>query len=232
MSARGARDSSLFLSILLSDVARIGGPEACDVLSHWTRLPATDAFSPQDALEAFVVSHESLARLKCNLPESSDATAGAASLALRACGTILYWLNRPDLQEGERRAACRNSLQELSIHEKGAALNAIQECTLSWWRLSERPNGEVENVSIAHFFPQETTEICRRALHRPEIQIGFFRHYFESDRQRALSFALSVLQKLGNTADLPLLRRLSEDSNLGRDAVKAIESIETRLGPS
>ena len=152
MSARGARDSSLFLSILLSDVARIGGPEACDVLSHWTRLPAMDAFSPQDALEAFVVSHESLARLKCNLPESSDATDEAASLALRACGTILYWLNRPDVQEGERRAACRNSLQELSIHEKGAALNAIQECTLFRWRLSKRPNGEVENVSIAHFF--------------------------------------------------------------------------------
>jgi hypothetical protein len=66
-------------------------------------------------------------------------------------------------------------------------------------------------------------------LRRPDIQAGYFRHFFDSDRKHGLLFALRVLQACGTRSDLALLRQLSEHSSLGREAVKAIRCIEARL---
>lgn len=212
-----------------SELGRHSGPDVCEILTYWVKLPAVDAFAPQEAMEVFVVAHELLARLRCDLPVSQDATVAGAALAVQSCGTLLYWINRSDLPESDRRVACRSAWTELDRHEKGVALTAIRECALLGLRPRRIEDGEAGLGSIHHFFPGETAEVCRHALRRPDIQAGYFRHFFDSDRKHGLLFALRVLQACGTRSDLALLRQLSEHSSLGREAVKAIRCIEARL---
>jgi hypothetical protein len=229
MAGRGAR-SSFFLSLLLRDVCGIGGPVACEILERWTALPPADPVSPQEAIEVFVIAHESLGRLHGELPPKEDRKPkGAAAAALRACGAALYWSNRIDLSVDERHARSVTAWSELGTWQKGAALVAIQMCA-EWHMLIRNSNpapGAPE--TIPHFFPEETTDVCRRALAYPREQNGYFQYFCESDRQSALAFAFDILGEYGNSADLILLRRWSHDPGLGRFAIRAIGGLEARL---
>jgi hypothetical protein len=229
MAGRGAQDISIFLPILLARVADIGGPIACEMLRRWTQPPAIDAFSPQDAIEAFVVAHTSLGRLQGDLPESPAAVSGSAEAALRACGVALYWANRCDLLATERCAACASAWEELKQYEKGTALDAIRNCTDLHMTTRKEPGTSGAAETIPHFFPLETADVCRHALERPEQQVGHFWYYSDFDRYYALAFAVDVLRRYGNTADLALLRGISNDSRLGHVAMKAVESLEARI---
>jgi hypothetical protein len=45
----------------------------------------------------------------------------------RACGAILYWMNRIDLSLDQRRAACLEALAILSDHKLGVSIGILME---------------------------------------------------------------------------------------------------------
>jgi len=116
MAARGAEDSSFFLSPLITDLASSGDSRVGPSIVRWTALPPTDSFMPQDAIAVFVVAHVALGRLACALPDSSSAPNGPVAEALAACGEVLYWRNRVDLTPTESHRACHRPLDILSQH--------------------------------------------------------------------------------------------------------------------
>lgn len=230
MAAKGAADSSFFLSPLLIDLASFGDPNVGGCIVQWTALPATDSFMPQDAIAVFVVAHIALARLGCPLPDRRDEADGHSAEALIACGAILYWCNRVELDETTRRHACDAPLRVLVQHERGAALDVIRHCEHALVEGVKRLHGPARvERSIVNGFPVEAAEICHHALAGPVSQVGYFRHYSEYDRRQNLAFAIDVLAHHGNSTDLSLLRRYAADPDFGTSAIAAVKMIEERL---
>jgi len=229
MAGSAARDSNLFLPVLLAEVIAIGGTVASAILRRWTRFPPSDGVSPQEAMEAFVVAHTGLGLLAAEMDGSQPKASTPPEAALRACGVALYWSNRQDLPAVDRRRASAGAWDELRKWELGVALAAMHACAdLHFSR--ERWSGFASApLTILEFFPTEAAEVCRRALENPDRQIGYFRHFESIERDQAFDFAVKVLGDCGNSTDLPFLRGLATSPKLGRSAVNAIRVLEARL---
>ena len=121
-------------------------------------------------------------------------------------------------------------MQELGEHVTVAALDVIRQCE---WTLAydmERMLGEPSVArSVAGRFPDEVADICRRSLSDPTNQVGYFQQYAKLDQTMNLEFAIGVLARHGNNADLRGLRRYANDTALGTTAIAAMKTIEERL---
>lgn len=227
MAAKGARDSFFFFGLLLRDVYKIGGKAACEVLSRWTAIPPIDSVSPQESIETYVIANQFLGRLRGELPGREYRSAqGAAAVALRACGELLYWSNRTDLSVEERRSRSSASWGDLGEPHRGAAIVAVHMCT-DWHMMVQSEDPTIE--TIPSFFVAECTTLCRWSLENPKEQVDYFRHFGRPFGRGALDFAVKVLGEYGNTIDLNLLRSWSVDPELGRGAMGAIRALERRV---
>ncbi len=234
MAAKGAPDTMAFLLPLLLDLASYDDPGTGDCFSLWTNLPATDNFMPQDVIAVFAVAHVVLGRLGCPLPDQTGAD-GYSAEALTACGAVLYWLNRHDLDEMARRRFCEPYLQLLLQHDRGAALDVVRHCEheLQRWGLAEGLKGLAgapsPELSIVGAFPAEAVEVCRPALADPSRQVGYFGSGPSYDDRQNLPFAMDVLACHGISEDRNLLRGYRDDDDLGTSAIAAIKALEERL---
>ena len=198
MAANGASDTAMFLAPLLTDLASFGDSGVGDSITRWTALPPTDSFMPQDAVAVFVVAHIALARLGCPLPDRRGEADGYSAQALATCGAILYWCNRVDLEETDKRHACDPSLRVLLRYERGAALDIIRHCEYALVQGVKRlPGSAPLERSIVNAFPIEAVEICRQAVAGTVSQVGFFRYHSEYHRRQNLTFAIDVLAQHG-----------------------------------
>ena len=114
MASRGAKESALFLGPLLLELGSFADPDVGESIVRWTSPPPADNRTmPQSDIYAFVAAHIALGRLGCTLP--ADRTEGEApwAIAMKACGAILYWCNRADLDEEERLEACKPEVAAL-----------------------------------------------------------------------------------------------------------------------
>lgn len=234
MAAKGAPDTIGFLLPLLLELAAFGDPDSGDCFSQWSALPPTDSFARQDAIVVFAVAHVALGRLGCPLPDQTGGD-GYSAEALAACGAVLYWLNRHDLDRATKRRSCETPLRVLLRHDRGAALDVIRFCEyeLRRWGLAEGLKGhagaEPPELSIVSGFPAEAVEVCRHALADPSSQIGYFGSGQSYDDLHNLPFAMDVLAGHGVSTDRELLRGYKDDAALGRTAIDAIKALEERL---
>ena len=230
MAAKGASDTYFFLMPLLIELASFGDSSVGDCIARWTALPRTDGFMPEGGVAVFVAAHIALARLGCPLPDRRGEADGHAAEALVACGAILYWCNRIQIEETARRRACDEPLRVLIRHEDGAALDVVRRCEYAYLEVLEGlPSPTSLERSIVNGFPIAAAEICRRALTRSGSQVGYFPHHSKHDRWRNLMFAIHVLAQHGGSTDLRLLKDYADDAALGTIAIAAVGTIEERL---
>ena len=230
MAAKGAVDTDLLLGSLLIKLASFGESGVGDSIAKRTALPRTYGFMPQAGVEVFVAAHIALARLGCPLPDRRGEADGHAAEALVACGAILYWCNRIQVDETARRRACDAPLQVLVRHERGAALDVIRHCEYAHVGGLERLPGPAPcERSIANVFPIESAEICRHALGGSVSQVGYFPHHPYDGWRQNLAFAINVLARHGDSTDLRSLKDHADDVSLGTTAIAAVRTIEERL---
>lgn len=230
MAAEGAGDTAFFLGPLLIELASFADPTVGSSIARWTALPPKVCPMPHNEIAVFVISHIALAYLGCPLPVHNCDTADPSTKALSACGAILYWGNRGDLEESEKRRVCETALRTLAGDGRCAALNVIRHCEHALVEgLHRLPGSWPVTRSIVSLFPAETTDICRRALQDADNQAGYFQHYFDFHRQQDMSLALDVLACQGDSADLGLIKRYADDSRLGKQAIMAVRALEERL---
>ena len=231
MAAKGATETWLFLVPLLIDLVSFGDPSVGESIVQWTALPSADSsVMPHEDIRVFVMAHIALARLGCALPDRLLTSANASAAALAACGRVLYWSNRTDLDENAKAEACRPSLGVLAEHGRDATLDVLRLCEYARMAGTLHLLGDAPVVqSIVGRFPTEMADICRHALRKPEGQVGYFRYFSDHDRRQNLSFAIHVLERYGNSTDAPLLRRYASEPCLGTGAIEALQAIEDRL---
>ena len=181
----------------------------------------------------FVAAHVALARLGCAIPENRGLSENPSVRALAACGAILYWSNRIDLDEDEMQRGCAPELRILTWGARDAALDVIRECEyVSRGGCDLLPGDGPVVHSIVERFPAETVGIYRDALLEPEKKVGYFRHFSRFDRNKVLAFAISVLGHHGRGADRAVLRMYARTTEFGEGAIRALRSIEERLASS
>jgi hypothetical protein len=118
-------------------------------------------------------------------------------------------------------------------HDEGAAVAAVLACENSlrhgMVRILDAPS---DKRSLLRRFPVQSAMICREALRRIGKQVRYFPHAFMGDQHSEIRFSIEVLGELGIATDLPVLRTLSDDPDLGRSAIAAIRKLEAREIPS
>ena len=228
MAAEGAEIGSFFLDTLLVSLCWFGDAKLCGPLSRFVKPPPADELAPLDAVRAFVTAHIGLGRLGCSLP-GDDEPSDSRAAALGACGSLLYWSNRTDVDHETRARECRGPLRVLDSRSQDCALDAIRNCQVAGppERLA-RPGEPSVVWSVIKEHGRELTGLCRRALHRPENQTGCFRHFGEDEKWSCLSLAMDVLALHGNSIDAALLRGFAKDPALGRSAIAALKVLEER----
>lgn len=227
MAAYGAELESPFVSILMIELAALDDARIASVIGRWTALPPTQCSMRQDAIGNFAVAHIALSRLRLPLPNPDDCRTSDGTAALRACGAILYWMNRIDLSLDQRRAACSEALGILSDHELGVSIGILREFydahTIWSEGLSRLPGAEPAVISIGACFPAEVSEMARECLRYPTRQRGYFDWLEEKS---TFEFAIQVLGQWGNAADIPLLRVWAITPTSGQLALSAIRKLE------
>lgn len=228
MAARCAQGDSLFTPSLIAELASHADQAAGPIIARWTALPAKRHVIMSEAIRSFEIAYAALARLHCPLPDHSAQADGPADEALLACGQVLYWLNRDDLAEGERKERCAPPLAILVRHETGVAAAAVGEFLPSGRVFDEAarslPGSDPAVTSLGGAFPDEIAAIYRAALAQPNLQSGYFEFFRPEDVIRQ---ALSALGAFGNMSDIPQLRAWSDHPEFGFAAITAIRALET-----
>jgi hypothetical protein len=227
MAAQGAALDSVFVSILLVELAKLNDPATGVYIARWIALPPTQCAMRQDAIGDFAIAHIALGRLRCALPCLEGRQLSDGAEVLGACGEILYWMNRIDLPTEQRHAACSSALATLENRAAAVSAGVLTEFHYAhplWSEgLSRLPGTEPVQFSIAAFFPEMTVRVCRECLRHPDQQRGYFEWL---DRQSTFDFAIEILGQWGDATDVLLLRIWSIMPNFGKAALDAIKKLE------
>ena len=231
MASRGTNETAFWLGPLLVELASFGDQDVGESIGRWTRPPpAHNRTMPQNDIHAFVIAHIALARLRCPLPNHRTEGDNPSERSLKACGALLYWSNREDLDEEDRLKASKPALVVLAQHGKETALDVLRECEEVLGDGFELLPGDGPVVrSVVGRYPVEALAISRDALRDPTSQVGYFRHGSHFDKERILAFGIRVLESYGNRSDCSLLRQYTSGQEHGRRAIRALRAIEERV---
>ncbi len=98
MALRGVDEGEFFVGSLILELSSFGVRDVGESIGRWTRPPPVENRTmPQSDIYAFVAAHIALARLGCPLPVHGTEAESRSVRALKACGAILYWSNRGDM---------------------------------------------------------------------------------------------------------------------------------------
>ena len=222
MACRGADNAGMFIAPLIRELVEHNDRSVAPAIEPWLELPAVESFMPQESVSVFVWAHVALGMLGVPLPARDGNEDSSAKAALIALGDLYYWIHRPDLEAGYLDQACAPALGVLLRPDQYGAASTLHMVTRSM--LHE--DGVRE--SVIRKFPRAMTSICRNALRLPDHQVGYFPR-FVHDKRDVLRFSVDLIGSIGGMGDLPLLRNLSEDVDIGASAIKAIRHLEGRV---
>ena len=145
---------------------------------------------------------------------------------LLACGALLYWNNREDVNEEERLKSCKPALETLTKEGEGTALDILRWCNkVSTEGFNQLPGNRPVKRSIVALYPDAAVAISRDALCNPSAQKGYFRFF---EKESTLSFGITILGEYGNEPDRSLLRKYTSGQTYGGLAIAALRTIEER----
>ena len=227
MASRGMEETGFWLGPLLLDLASFGDPAVGESIGRWTRPPLADnVFMPQHDIEVFVIAHIVMARLRCSLPNHQHVVETPSVKALRACGALLYWHNREDINKEEKFKLCKPALETLTKQGEGTALDVLSWCNkVSTEGFKQLPGNRPVNRSIVALYPDAAVAISRDALRNSSAQKGYFRFF---EKKSTLSFGITILGEYGNESDRSQLRDYASTKEYGKEAISALKKMEER----
>ena len=228
MASRGMEETGFWLGPLLLDLASLGDPTVGESIERWTRPPVADnVFIPQQDIKVFVIAHIVMARLKYSLPNHQSVVETPSVRTLTACGALLYWHNREDVNEEERLKSCKPALETLTKQGEGTALDVLRWCNeVSTEGFNQLPGKRPVKHSIVALYPDATVAISRDALSDPSAQKGYFRFF---KKERSLTLGITILGEYGNESDRSLLRQYASRNEYGSAAISALKKMEERV---
>lgn len=226
-AARAADLDYSFAGILMVELTALDDSAVGPLFEKWLALPSRTSVCSQETTGAFLLAHIALGRLgqAINVPVDEDEAPEAR--ALRALGTLLYWLNRRDLSLADRQIQASDQASKL-LATPVASATALYEASRCFIEEGLRNmGGEPPPIGeILSSYPDIFTSLCRAVLVGSPDIIAYYRHIEE---RQVRTFAVRMLGFRGDAGDLALLRPLAEDIGIGSEAITAVAKIEARL---
>lgn len=211
-----------FLGIALRELGDLGDVSAAPGLMRWTSLPEKTHFMPQDAVEVFWEAHKALGKVQANLPANRREGLTEADRAMQACADLYYWASRPDVTDAPNSPLtepARNALLNQCTHSAAGALKLTSPWML--WNDGTRP-------SLTQVYPDLAAAISRAALRQPDAQHSYYEGTFLGGTDSICKFCLQVLGSCGESTDLALVRSFHDHPSVGKAALSAIRTLESR----
>jgi len=214
---------TMFLGILIRQLSEFNDPDVASAINRWTALPDKRSFMPQEAVEIFIIAHETLGHLGAELPQSRGEPTTAAESALLAWGELYYWSNRTEIEGSERSIHTDAARTILLDHSKCASAGTLYLTSQSMM-LADKAH-----LSLVKEYPSLCVKICREALKRRNEQVSYFEHGFHDNADSIACFTIQILGTTGEVDDLQTLRDLCDHERLGISSLEAIKKIEERM---
>jgi len=236
-AALGCNPDSMNLGIVLHEIVEAGSFECEPTLRKWaTILPVKSGlYDPPGRVLVLLLAHLGLAQLALPLDETDGFKESPAAKALRACGEIIYWTCRSDLDERAIAKGCERLLYLLSRHELGIGASAFMLMGHAMRETMAKLmiGGKTEPLwqSITSKWSVPIVEICREALRRPDLQHSYFTELYHDHKWRDAThdwrrFAIDILGSCGAIDDIALLKAFANDPDLTQSAMAAIRTLE------
>jgi hypothetical protein len=222
MACEGADENAMFLSTAVHELGGLKFAPAAAAIARRTRLPAKNAFMPQESVAVFVSAHIALGLLGVPLPSKREDEGSSSDLAVLACGDLFYWASRSDLAPSIASFSSKNAISSLTRRNANISLAAVR-------MVSENGMSGQEAPSLIRLYPVQMLDLARKALSSPVEDFDYQRHSFGGD---ITEFALRVVGHLGDRSDLMTVKNFGEDSKRGKTALIAIREIEERSSPA
>lgn len=219
----GAPEQTYDVTMLIWDVAHQNDPVLVPVVARWSGLPLLDTPLQQDAVQAFVGVNTLLGRYNLERPAWDTSGDSDAAVAMRACGTLYYWISRNDVAGAAGFASATDAAWKVLLdHEAGTAAYALYHCERHARYGDKLGSGPIPY--ICERFPDQAAEVCRQALHSADRQKDYYPH--NHGVRDMLRFCVDMLGLYGHASDVDFLRAMSDIDHLGRSAIEAIRRLE------
>lgn len=215
--------STFFKLPLILSAESILKADCCQYLLKLMDRPIPEPSMPQDGFNCFLVSYIILGRFNYPLVTIDYDRASEKDIRLLASGELLYWLNRTDLSDSQKRQSCENAVNIFFDNGSAYVIESLWETKDTLRNYSIRNHFEDSIVDINTFFPDRIVLAARSAITNPGSQKGIFGFDREDE---IILHAILLLERYGSSIDLEVLLPLTEHSFYGVNAVEAVRSLQ------
>jgi hypothetical protein len=205
---------------ILRELMKHEGEEVCSVFRRFASTINTDSFSMQEGVAAFALAIRGCARLSKE-PPPYDGGDSAEHLAWRTIGQMLFWLHRSKAGNGNLKP-----IQSLWARLDGPVALAVADVLYQLTRCGLFVGDDNAIPDLISGFSGELTPVFEDCLVNREALPTLFKFGGGSRERRLIQFVIDTLGKIGTSTTLPILQAVVDDSEFGKDAISAIESIQ------
>jgi hypothetical protein len=223
LAAVGSQPYAFWNDWLLDCLADSGDPQAMPAFERWATRLYTDTPSCQQAARCYAIAVRGWAQHQPGPPPLADAGRGDAYSAWEHYAAILFWLYRPGSSPAEAARRCEPHWQQLHGPLLHSAADPLYQLENSGQLAGQ--DGVSPVARIMRAFPGEVKPVLEWGIQHPEQLTAVFRPVW-GDRTKTL---IRLLAQVGNAGSTELLRRYTDDPELGPDAIAAIRYLAGKL---
>jgi hypothetical protein len=201
---------------ILRELFRYGGASALPIYERFASVPEVDSFMPQEAVAAFVLGVQGCAKQGGVIPPVSQGESADVQ-AWRIIAEVLFLCtaNIPVPDDIWDRFTGRVGL---------AAADVFYWLQRAQWRASD----EKTRIDLVTRFPRQIRPILEECLRHLSSLSSIF-EYGGSRDASVIRFLIDSLGSIGDEGSISVLTTLADDQTFGKDAVLALESIQSKV---
>ena len=209
-------DVSLHSAWLLSECLEHGDSDVLPIYQRFAAAIEGDSPSPQDSTAAFLRGIEGCARFMDTPPPYTGAKT-PSHRAWATIGQIFFWTYRGS-------DAGRTLWSQLGGPTRLAAADVLHNIVFCGWKLA----GPHQPADLVALYPDDMRRVVEDCLRERESLPTVFNCGGSRDRN-VISYLIDVLGTVGDENSIRLLQTLIDDSEFGKHAIQAIQSIRTSV---
>ncbi|WP_081658891.1 NERD domain-containing protein [Terrimonas ferruginea] len=225
MVVRGI-DDGMFTTSAIVSLAKFDDPAVAVYLQRFISEPPKEKSSmPQDDLAVYILAHCILAQFGALIDTGVGKYSTTRDNALSAVAIVHYWINRTDLTNAEIKAKCEEAWLYL---EKDAANYTMDILYQSFAALRNHDIGynlKMTPAMIHEVFPERVAAVCRHAIRNGSDLCPLYQW---DKKEAVLTHAITFLEVVGSSLDIPLLKQLADHSEFGHSAISAVKKLQEK----